>query len=197
MSPHPCPPRITALSRPDCGRSASSWSSAQRSAIDGHVRLLLAWNQSINLTAIRDPEAVAIGHVVDSLSALPVMRERGLRRFVDLGSGGGFPGLPVAAALDGRRGAARRLRREEGPLPRRRRGGGRDGGNRRDVHRSGGAPRGRPRAPPALAGRPGASSRGPARARRAVVPAAGSVAACSSPGSEVMSPPKQPPRRVP
>ena len=74
--------------------------SAQRSAIDGHVRLLLAWNQSINLTAIRDPEAVAIGHVVDSLTALPVMRERGLRRFVDLGSGGGFPGLPVAAALE-------------------------------------------------------------------------------------------------
>jgi len=73
---------------------------AQRSAIDGHVRLLLAWNQAINLTAIRDPEAVAVGHVVDSLSAVPVMRERELRRFVDLGSGGGFPGLPVAAALE-------------------------------------------------------------------------------------------------
>jgi 16S rRNA (guanine527-N7)-methyltransferase len=63
------------------------------------VRLLLAWNESINLTAIRDPEAVAIGHVIDSLSALPVLRERGLRRFADLGSGGGFPGLPVAVAL--------------------------------------------------------------------------------------------------
>jgi 16S rRNA (guanine527-N7)-methyltransferase len=63
------------------------------------VRLLLAWNQSINLTAIRDPEVIATRHVIDSLSALPVMRERGLRRFIDLGSGGGFPGLPVAAAL--------------------------------------------------------------------------------------------------
>jgi 16S rRNA (guanine527-N7)-methyltransferase len=73
--------------------------SAQRSAIDGHVRLLLAWNQSINLTAIRDPEAIAVGHVIDSLTALPELRERGLRRFVDLGSGGGYPGLPVAAAL--------------------------------------------------------------------------------------------------
>jgi 16S rRNA (guanine527-N7)-methyltransferase len=73
--------------------------STQRNAIDGHVRLLLAWNQSINLTAIRDPEAVAIGHVVDSLTALPVLRAHGVRRFVDLGSGGGFPGLPVAAAL--------------------------------------------------------------------------------------------------
>jgi 16S rRNA (guanine527-N7)-methyltransferase len=73
--------------------------STQRTAIDGHVRLLLAWNQSINLTAIRDPEAVAIGHVIDSLTALPVLRERGFQRFIDLGSGGGFPGLALAVAL--------------------------------------------------------------------------------------------------
>jgi 16S rRNA (guanine527-N7)-methyltransferase len=71
----------------------------QREAIDGHVRLLLAWNRAINLTAIRDPADVAIGHVVDSLAALPVLRERGVDRFVDLGSGGGFPGLPLAIAL--------------------------------------------------------------------------------------------------
>jgi 16S rRNA (guanine527-N7)-methyltransferase len=63
------------------------------------VRLLLAWNASINLTAIRDPEAAAVGHVVDSLTALPVLRARGVRRFLDLGSGGGFPGLPLAVAL--------------------------------------------------------------------------------------------------
>ena len=71
----------------------------QRQAIDGHVRLLLAWNRAINLTAIRDPADVAIGHVVDSLAALPVLRERGVDRSVDLGSGGGFPGLPLAIAL--------------------------------------------------------------------------------------------------
>ncbi len=40
-------------------------------AIDGHVRLLLAWTRAINLTAIREPAAVATGHVVDSLSAVP------------------------------------------------------------------------------------------------------------------------------
>ena len=72
---------------------------AQRSAIDGHVRLLLAWNRAINLTAIRDPADVAIGHVTDSLTALPLLRERDVERFVDLGSGGGFPGLPLATAL--------------------------------------------------------------------------------------------------
>lgn len=70
-----------------------------RSAIDGHARLLLAWTGSINLTAIREPEAVALGHVVDSLSALDLLRERAIDRFVDLGSGGGYPGLPLAIAL--------------------------------------------------------------------------------------------------
>ena len=68
-------------------------------AIDGHVRLLLAWTTAINLTAIREPADVALGHVVDSLSALPLLRDRAPRHLLDLGSGGGFPGLPLAAAL--------------------------------------------------------------------------------------------------
>ena len=74
-----------------------------RSAIDGHVRLLLAWNAAINLTSIRDPAAIAIRHVVDSLTGLAVLRARGVDRFVDLGSGGGFPGIPLAAALPAER----------------------------------------------------------------------------------------------
>jgi 16S rRNA (guanine527-N7)-methyltransferase len=70
-----------------------------RAAIDGHVRLLLAWTEAINLTGIREPAAVATAHVVDSLSGAAVLRERGIDRFIDLGSGGGFPGLPIAAVL--------------------------------------------------------------------------------------------------
>ena len=69
-----------------------------RAAIDGHARLLLAWTEAINLTAIRDPAAVAVGHVIDSLTGLAVLRERGADRFIDLGSGGGYPGIPLAAA---------------------------------------------------------------------------------------------------
>jgi len=69
-----------------------------RDAIDAHARLLVAWTSAINLTAIRDPAAVALAHVVDSLAALPVLRDRGVDRFVDLGSGGGYPGFPLAVA---------------------------------------------------------------------------------------------------
>ena len=70
-----------------------------RVVIDGHVRLLLAWTEAINLTAIRDPAEIARLHVLDSLAALPVLRARGIARLLDLGSGGGFPGIPLAAAL--------------------------------------------------------------------------------------------------
>lgn len=72
---------------------------AARASIDGHVRLLLDWTTAINLTAIREPAAVATGHVVDSLSAVPWLRTRGAGRILDLGSGGGYPGVPVAVAL--------------------------------------------------------------------------------------------------
>ena len=71
---------------------------AARTAIDGHTRLLLAWTAAINLTAIRDPAAVAVAHVIDSLSGLAVLREHGADRSIDLGSGGGYPGIPLAAA---------------------------------------------------------------------------------------------------
>lgn len=70
-----------------------------RTAIDGHLRLLLAWTEAINLTAVRDPVVAASLHVVDSLAAVPILRSLGVDRFVDLGSGGGLPGIPLAAAL--------------------------------------------------------------------------------------------------
>ena len=69
-----------------------------RAAIDGHVRLLLAWTDAINLTGIREAAAVATAHVIDSLTGVVVLRERGIDRFIDLGSGGGYPGIPLAAA---------------------------------------------------------------------------------------------------
>ena len=72
---------------------------AARTAIDGHVRLLLAWTAAINLTAIRDPADVALGHVIDSLAAVAWVRKNRIDRLLDLGSGGGFPGVPIAAAL--------------------------------------------------------------------------------------------------
>ena len=72
---------------------------AAREAIDGHVRILLAWNTAINLTSVRDPAEIAIRHVADSLTAVDVVRAARVGAFLDLGSGGGFPGIPLAAAV--------------------------------------------------------------------------------------------------
>jgi len=71
--------------------------------LEGHLRLLLAWNRAVNLTAIRDPAEAVRLHVLDSLTAVPVLRSRGVDGILDLGSGGGYPGLPLAVALPARR----------------------------------------------------------------------------------------------
>lgn len=65
------------------------------------ARLLLAWSASINLTAIRSPAGIAIEHIADSLAALAPLRARLGRpgALLDIGSGAGYPGLPLGLAL--------------------------------------------------------------------------------------------------
>lgn len=56
---------------------------------------LTLWNQRFNLTAITDPEQIEIKHFLDSLTCLLVMDLQKGHRLVDVGSGAGFPGLPL------------------------------------------------------------------------------------------------------
>jgi 16S rRNA (guanine527-N7)-methyltransferase len=70
-----------------------------RLAIDGHARLLIAWSAAINLTSVRDPLEIARRHVLDSLTAAGPMRDWRTTELLDLGSGGGYPGLTLAAAV--------------------------------------------------------------------------------------------------
>lgn len=53
------------------------------------------WNRRINLTAIRARDEVITAHLLDSLAARPLLRGR---RILDVGTGAGFPGLPLAIA---------------------------------------------------------------------------------------------------
>jgi 16S rRNA (guanine527-N7)-methyltransferase len=64
---------------------------AAREALAGYVRLLLERNATLNLTAARD-EAAVTEHIRDALSLLPYVRDP----LVDVGSGGGFPAIPLA-----------------------------------------------------------------------------------------------------
>ena len=54
---------------------------------------LQRWNQKVNLTAIRDPDEMITGHLLDSLVARPLLQGS---RILDMGTGAGFPGLPLA-----------------------------------------------------------------------------------------------------
>ncbi len=60
---------------------------------------LAAWNARFNLTAITDPSAIEIKHFLDSLTCVLAMRPRPAGRAVDVGSGAGFPGLPLKIAF--------------------------------------------------------------------------------------------------
>ena len=66
---------------------------AQEDALNLHARELFLWNKKINLTAIRSPKEVAEKHFVDAV-AVSRFIPSGIR-LMDLGSGGGFPGLPI------------------------------------------------------------------------------------------------------
>jgi len=75
-----------------------------RQTVDALVTFLdelLRWNRRINLTAITDPRAAVEKHLTDSLTLLPLLR--GEERVLDLGSGGGFPCIPLKIALPGLR----------------------------------------------------------------------------------------------
>lgn len=68
---------------------------AQLSAFSCYEQELLDWNRRINLTAIESPEQVRVKHFLDSLSCWLVMRDAPISKVVDVGTGAGFPGLPL------------------------------------------------------------------------------------------------------
>ncbi|MBK8905992.1 MAG: 16S rRNA (guanine(527)-N(7))-methyltransferase RsmG [Anaerolineaceae bacterium] len=57
--------------------------------------LLLDWNERMNLTAVRQPADIRLRHFLDSLSCVQVMGELNGRSLIDVGTGAGFPGLPL------------------------------------------------------------------------------------------------------
>lgn len=70
---------------------------SQLGQLAGHFSLLLRWNSKINLTSVRQPEAIARRHFQESLFLTTIVPDPG-GTVVDIGSGAGFPGLPLKVA---------------------------------------------------------------------------------------------------
>ncbi len=70
--------------------------SPQQLALFSRYQVLLqSWNRRINLTAVDDARGIRQRHFVDSLTCATVTGDLNGRRLIDVGSGGGFPGLPL------------------------------------------------------------------------------------------------------
>lgn len=67
----------------------------QVAALSTYERELLEWNRRLNLTAIRDVEGIRTKHFLDSFSCVLAWKDNPPRCLVDVGSGAGFPGIPL------------------------------------------------------------------------------------------------------
>ena len=80
--------------RLEAGLAALHLDAALAGPLLDYLALLLRWNRTYNLTAVRDPEEMVTKHLLDSLAMQPFVR--GLHTLADLGTGPGLPGIPLA-----------------------------------------------------------------------------------------------------
>lgn len=88
------------LLKTSAGKMGIELSQSQLEKFDLYKKLLLEWNEKMNLTAITDDEGIAIKHFADSISVLPLIENKNAS-LIDVGTGAGFPGIPLKIANDG------------------------------------------------------------------------------------------------
>lgn len=87
-------PALTQILREGADALSISLSAAQTARLIDYLALLYKWNAVFNLTAVRDPEQMVIQHLLDSLAAVPAFI--GAKNVLDVGAGGGLPGMVLS-----------------------------------------------------------------------------------------------------
>lgn len=77
-------------------------SEQQQAQLLAYLALLIKWNKAFNLTAVRNPDEMVSRHLLDSLSVVSQVAKAG-DNWLDVGSGGGMPGVPLAILFPERR----------------------------------------------------------------------------------------------
>lgn len=77
------------------GQTSLHLSAQQKQQLVDFIGLLDKWNKAYNLTSVRDPNEMLIKHIMDSLVVSPYLQGE---RFIDVGTGPGLPGIPLAIA---------------------------------------------------------------------------------------------------
>ena len=94
------PPHPTGSIEDTCNALGLNPGAEQLGALHDYMALLQRWNVTYNLTAVRDPQAMATQHLADCLAVLPSLLAHRpsdqTRRVLDVGSGGGLPGVVLA-----------------------------------------------------------------------------------------------------
>ena len=89
----PAEPHLAPILEAGMQQMGVEYSSEQRDMLLTYLQLLMTWNKAYNLTAIRDPGEMIKLHLLDRLAVLPHVAGR---RLIDVGTGAGLPGIPLA-----------------------------------------------------------------------------------------------------
>jgi len=89
----PAEPHLAPILEAGMQQMEVEYSSEQRDMLLAYLQLLMTWNRAYNLTAIRDPGEMIKLHLLDSLAVLPHLSGK---RLIDVGTGAGLPGIPLA-----------------------------------------------------------------------------------------------------
>lgn len=87
--------KLAAILRDGIDKMSMPLSDKQQNQLLDYVERIYKWNKAFNLTSVREPEQMMVKHILDSLAVAPFLTDK---NYIDVGTGPGLPGIPLAIA---------------------------------------------------------------------------------------------------